>query len=118
MTPEKVLAVIKRYKKLYPEVPATPIHHREPGGDMGDIAHFNYILEQIEIFVAEKRLGKAFRWLGFAQGILWMMNIYSIEELANHNRPGPHKTEAYSYFEDGVEYHSTRKVESDEDSSA
>lgn len=33
---------------------------------------------------------KAFRWLGFIQGVLWMSNIYTLNDLKNHSRPDPH----------------------------
>ena len=38
-------------------------------------------------FVCEDRREKAFRWLGFIQGVLWAEGIYSIDELRDHNRP-------------------------------
>lgn len=38
-------------------------------------------------FARDGRLEKAFRWLGFMQGVLWAEGIYSINELKNHNRP-------------------------------
>lgn len=30
--------------------------------------------------------GKAFRWLGFLQGILWCQAIFTLEDLKSHNR--------------------------------
>lgn len=30
--------------------------------------------------------GKAFRWLGFLQGVLWSRAIFTLEELKSHNR--------------------------------
>ena len=31
-------------------------------------------------------LKKAGRWLGFIQGVLWMRNMFSIEQMKEHNR--------------------------------
>ncbi len=31
--------------------------------------------------------GKVFRWLGFMQGVLWTLNVYTIDELRRHNMP-------------------------------
>jgi hypothetical protein len=38
-------------------------------------------------FANDGRTGKAFRWLGFMQGVLSAEGFYSIDELKNHNRP-------------------------------
>ncbi|MDP3696534.1 MAG: hypothetical protein Q8R55_00710 [Candidatus Taylorbacteria bacterium] len=51
------------------------------------LAHCHGMLDKMEEFVAEDRMGKAFRWLGFIQGCLWATGCYTLEELKNHNRP-------------------------------
>lgn len=28
---------------------------------------------------------KVFKWLGFIQGVLWIMGVYTVEELKDHN---------------------------------
>lgn len=45
------------------------------------------MLDEIDGFCDEGEMGKAFRWLGFVQGALASMGIFTIEELKNHNRP-------------------------------
>jgi hypothetical protein len=30
---------------------------------------------------------KAFRWLGFVQGVLWTNRVYTLDNLKSHNRP-------------------------------
>jgi hypothetical protein len=42
--------------------------------------------EQIKIFVEEDSIGKANRWLGFVQGVMWMTGFYSVDEMREHNR--------------------------------
>ena len=49
--------------------------------------HCSQMLDKMEEFVQEGRLEKTFRWLGFLQGALWVLRIYTLEELKNHNRP-------------------------------
>lgn len=49
--------------------------------------HVWWACEQAKVFATEGRKEKAFRWLGFVQGALWMNGVYSIDDLANHNRP-------------------------------
>lgn len=54
---------------------------------MVKLSHVWWAVRQCKEFVEAYRLDKAFRWLGFIQGALWYHGIYSIEELANHNKP-------------------------------
>lgn len=44
------------------------------------------MIPKIHAFILEGRREKAFRWLGFIQGILWVGEWYTIEEMAEHNR--------------------------------
>jgi hypothetical protein len=38
----------------------------------------------------EERMDKVFRWLGFMQGVLWTLDVYTLDELKAHNMPdGP-----------------------------
>ncbi len=51
------------------------------------ILHAQEMIPKIRAFLVEGRRDKAFRWLGFLQGIFYTLDIYTIEEMANHNRP-------------------------------
>jgi hypothetical protein len=53
--------------------------------------HLLYMLWQIPHFIKEGRKEKANRWLGFVQGALWANDIYTIEEMKDHNRPDEKK---------------------------
>lgn len=57
------------------------------------LSHVWWAVKQCREFVEAYRLEKAFRWLGFIQGALWQAGIYSIEELANHNKPDGEPTD-------------------------
>jgi len=50
-------------------------------------AHVKTMLDRIPAFMAEGRVEKAMRWLGFIQGWLWARGFYTIEQMADHNRP-------------------------------
>lgn len=50
-------------------------------------AHARQILDEIDALIAAGQLEKAFRWLGFVQGVLWVTGVYTIDELRAHNRP-------------------------------
>ncbi len=49
--------------------------------------HLGKMIGKVRDFLVENRREKAFRWLGFMQGVFYAYGIYSIEEMANHNRP-------------------------------
>lgn len=67
----------------------TPLPAPDPwaAGGTGRIAHLRWMLLSILAFVAEDRLDKANRWLGFVQGALWYLGISSIEESKQINKP-------------------------------
>ena len=89
MKPEKVLEVIQIYRRKFEEygVRKTDFNYDEllriP--ERG-IEHCHAMLDKMEIFVAENRMEKVFRWLGFVQGFLWAHGVYTLAELMNHNR--------------------------------
>ncbi|MEK7519908.1 MAG: hypothetical protein AAB581_01530, partial [Patescibacteria group bacterium] len=51
------------------------------------LAHCHSMLDKMVGFVHEGRMEKAFRWLGFIQGVLWTNRVYTLSDLKNHNRP-------------------------------
>ena len=51
------------------------------------LGHVHAMLDEMDQFLDQDRLEKAFRWLGFVQGVFWVLGIYTLEELKNHNRP-------------------------------
>lgn len=53
------------------------------------LAHCHWMLDEIERFLTEGRLDKVFRWLGFIQGCLWKVEIYTLEDMKNHNQKEP-----------------------------
>ena len=91
MDDKKVLEVIAIYREHLAGVHMTyPIDypHDERVTYRADIlSHCHGMLDQMEEFVRQGRMEKAFRWLGFIQGCLWSQGCYVLEELKNHNRP-------------------------------
>lgn len=77
MKDEKIINACKKYeddiKKWY---------HSD-----ADLDHVEWMTKQIPDFLAAGRKEKANRWLGFIQGVLWAKEIYTIEEMKEHNRP-------------------------------
>lgn len=90
MTPEKIRKVLSVYGKKFEELGIPKEQFAANSYVISDsqcLAHCRAMIDQIDVFLNENRMDKAFRWLGFIQGCLWKAGIYSIEELKNHNRP-------------------------------
>ncbi len=90
MTAEKVRQVIRLYRRTFTlaGIPATSQPHGIISLDRRAIlAHCHAMLDRMEQFVAEGRMEKAFRWLGFVQGCLWSTGVFSVGQLKDHNKP-------------------------------
>jgi len=97
MTPDKLRDVVANYQTRLLSAGLTPKRDEDstPGMaltdiDWGDIAELDHVLwmcGEVQTFLVEGRYDKANRWLGFIQGVLWVLGIYSIPELQEHNRP-------------------------------
>lgn len=92
MTHEKVKQVTAKYRERFQNMgvkPASYAHDRPIRNDerVRSLDHCMGMLNQIDDFVNEGRLEKAFRWLGFVQGVLWSNGMFSLDDLKNDNRP-------------------------------
>ncbi|MFA5157743.1 MAG: hypothetical protein WC451_00935 [Patescibacteria group bacterium] len=90
MTSDKVLGVIETYRLRFEGEGIGKIDY--PHDDLLDHAkigleHCHGMLDKMVEFVHEGRTEKAFRWLGFVQGVLWTNRAYTLTELKDHNRP-------------------------------
>lgn len=56
--------------------------------------HIHYMTYEIDNLLAENRLEKSFRWLGFIQGCLFCLGLRSLDDLKNDSR----KTENPNQF--------------------
>lgn len=48
--------------------------------------HISEMIPKIKTFLNENNTEKANRWLGFIQGVLWMDEWYTLDELKDHNK--------------------------------
>lgn len=53
------------------------------------IKHCKWMLPEMKTFIAEGRLDKVQRWLGFVQGALWAVGIGTIEDFKQMNMKQP-----------------------------
>ncbi len=71
-----------RDETVYCDAPAKHFDHNDSWPDESQVvSHVLYVLAETRKLVASGNLSKAFRWLGFAQGALWVAGLYSIHEL-------------------------------------
>ena len=92
MTAEKILEVAAKYEKLLLKKGITPrrLHLRVIAPpEQSLLRHAAWMVAETRSILTEDegRIGKAFRWLGFVQGILLSTGVFCIEDLKDHNRP-------------------------------
>lgn len=90
MNDNKILEVVQIYRNFFEAKGIEPIdypHELTLDSLAHGLAHCHGMLKKIEQFIKEGRREKAFRWLGFVQGVVWATSNYSLEQLTNHNRP-------------------------------
>jgi hypothetical protein len=91
MTGEDIKSLMVIYKSIFREYSPKKIDgNRHASFDVDKEAvfsHLRYMMDEIDRFVDEGILDKAFRWLGFIQGILFYEGYYSLDSLKQHNKP-------------------------------
>lgn len=80
MTDEKINQVLDRYTAFLHNLGANGLLHNED-------EHLLEMIPKMRAFLLEGRREKVFRWLGFMQGVFYVFGYFTIEEMANHNRP-------------------------------
>lgn len=79
MTKDKLSNVIVKYKKFIEVI-------RKDGIQSNVLDHVYDMIPKIQGFIEEGRIEKAYRWLGFMQGVMWTEGLFTIEELKKHNK--------------------------------
>ncbi len=90
MTPERILSVVEFYRSFFKRTGIIAADCDEDSFMVDSVAclqHCHGMLDKIKTFVEEGRLEKAFRWLGFIQGVLWIQGMFTLKDLKEHNRP-------------------------------
>ena len=86
MTNKQMIDVLSTYSELLKKEG----HKFERNGDAKErearLNHALWMCRETINFVREEKLDKANRWMGFIQGVLWTYNIYSVDEMRDHNR--------------------------------
>lgn len=87
MTSEKLESVLKvmraKVLKFKPSTEASRYEFSTPPGVHGAMRHVLWMLDRI---AEPGDLAKTHRWLGFAQGVLWVFGVFTINEMRELNR--------------------------------
>jgi hypothetical protein len=98
MTTEKLKSVLQQYYRMLADDSPLPItakrlddeQSRKRAGNIGPVrgmSHIMWMCVEAQKFVDEGRIEKAMRWLGFIQGVLWMSQARTLEQLKDDSRP-------------------------------
>lgn len=60
-----------------------PISEKDGGSQF---QHIRWMLKQLPQFIEEGKTDKINRWLGFIQGVLWLEEYFSIDDMRDHNK--------------------------------
>jgi hypothetical protein len=52
-----------------------------------ETAHLLYMTQEAQKFVDEGKIEKAMRWLGFLQGVFWVDEDFTLDDLKRHSMP-------------------------------
>ena len=88
MTPDEVVTVVQTYQQILREEGFVPERLTDPPlypTVDGSLGHILWMCEEIEV-MAQDNLDKAFRWLGFVQGVLWTRGRRSIYQMRCDNK--------------------------------
>ncbi|MFA6339203.1 MAG: hypothetical protein WCW87_04095 [Candidatus Paceibacterota bacterium] len=92
MTDDKIRELIDLYRgelSIFPQVmvPKQMAHNNLPPSSKWDIlSHTRFMLDEMEIFLNDGEKEKVIMLLGFVQGCLWSLGVYTIVELERHNK--------------------------------
>ena len=80
MSPEQIRQIAYTYDRAL-----CPLSGIKESGTR--LEHTRWMCRQIaDDFVANDKIEKANRWLGFIQGVLWIEGIFTIAQLREHSR--------------------------------
>ena len=80
MTHEKFIEILRKYEDVLEQ-------QQMEGGTNPHLDHcLEKMIPEMREFHWDKQSDKAMRWLGFIQGVLYAHNVFTIDEMKEHNR--------------------------------
>ncbi len=88
MTPEKILEVVTGYEKILAALPKQQLARYDAYPTSNELlCHLHWMCGEMRVLVEQGRIEKAFRWLGFIQGVLAAKELRTIDQLREDSRP-------------------------------
>lgn len=97
MTSQCLKSVFRQYQDKLDERYPTKPKQQMTEDEMGDLSlkvsfdsivgHCKFMCIEAWRLVDDGQVEKAMRWLGFLQGILWSIGLFTLSELKEHCRP-------------------------------
>ncbi len=87
MTPEQIETTLNSYALALTGFGIEGENLEEkPLGNLEALKHIVWMCQETKNLVRGGETERAFRWLGFIQGVLWARGLYTINEMKEHNR--------------------------------
>ncbi|EKD33474.1 MAG: hypothetical protein ACD_76C00021G0003 [uncultured bacterium] len=90
MRPSKIRIIALGYKTLLDDMRITakeyPNDRTLSGNGVEALQHCRHVVDEILVCVDAGYLGKAYRMLGFVQGVLWAQSIIDLNDIRHTNR--------------------------------
>jgi hypothetical protein len=102
MTPLQLLNLTVAYRDSL-TVDSVKANPQTKAGEFGrQLQHCGWMLDQMVGLIRNNEIEKAHRWLGFVQGTLWVLRIYSIDELKGHMKQATEHNHAHQTESSGA----------------
>jgi hypothetical protein len=91
MDAQKTRQVIALYREYFEQrgvAKRSQPHDKIINDPLCQFEHCHWMLDTMDEFVNQGELEKAFRWLGFVQGVLWSQGVCRLDQLREHNKTG------------------------------
>lgn len=93
MTPAEILATVQIYDNALVKQKIEPVRHQNGGRSrISHLEHARWMCTQFVAFSVAGSIDKMQRWLGFIQAILLVYEIFTLEQLKQHNAPNKPST--------------------------
>lgn len=83
----KLLDTAMHYHRILGDKGYDAIQFEDAGEHkQAQLQHCRWMCSQIPIFLVDGKVNKANRWIGYVQGIFLTYNVFTLEEMKEHNR--------------------------------
>ncbi len=87
MSPEKILEVVSVYEAIFAQLPKQQLAQYDAFPTSHELlCHLHWMCGEMRGFVEQGKIDKAFRWLGFIQGVLAAKELRTVDQLREDSR--------------------------------